>query len=45
VLKLGVKKEITVRNVLNLTLIPLLNVSLHTWEFSRPPTYVLWLKS
>ena len=38
-LKLGEKKATTVQNLLNLTLIPLVNFSLHSYKFSRPPTY------
>jgi hypothetical protein len=30
---------ITVQNVLNLTIIPLLNIALHIYVFLRPPTY------
>jgi hypothetical protein len=40
-LKLGEKKVTTVHNVSNLTRIVLINFSLHSYNFSRPPTYPL----
>ena len=40
-LKLGEKKATTVRDVLNLTLISLVKFSLHSYKFSRPPTYIV----
>gem|GEM_PF-3202298 len=39
VFKPGGKEETTAYNVLNLTLIELVNFSLHTYKFSRRLTY------
>ncbi len=39
-LELEEKKVTTVHNVLNLTVIPLINFSLHSYDFSHLPTYV-----
>jgi hypothetical protein len=38
VLKLGEKEETIVHNVLNLTPTLFINLSLHTYKFSRRPT-------
>ncbi|MHC5730734.1 MAG: hypothetical protein ACYTXY_42835, partial [Nostoc sp.] len=38
-LKLGEKRATTVRDVLNLTLMPIVKFSLHSYKFSCPPTY------
>jgi hypothetical protein len=39
-LKLEEKKATTVQNVFNLTLIALVKFSLHSYKFSRLPTYL-----